>query len=1348
MKWTTRLLFLLALSISGALIAMVSGQRNRTPGSALDAINATIERAEYNSTTLLRSLDRSIQGTRASGDTALQVRALNLRGDLLLKIGAAEAARTDYEEIGLLLGAKDESLLLRLVEADVLAGDPSAGLSHLAALLALNPESSLAHIQSGRLALSSAKEFTDACDTLIAETLAYDEAAAASALVDRLAAQDLLDHHRAGVVSSLRSYFTATDGETLARILMKCDSASLFSREARAAFETSFSYDTHAQGVYEYITLLIRADQSARAIRFGSQIRENPAVAAHHPTTLQLIRAHLQAGDGGGAGTLAAELIQATRDLTPAEYAECCKALLKARRWSGLHNAANRMKDRGTSVDGSIASLYLGLAQEGRKRYANARSMLHKFAVSKIPEPFPGAYYEAWTTLARLDRAADARGPERESIYAALQIDKNGPGASELWTRLAELQRRADYTSPVRAMRSYAEALCRKPRAYDEVYALFQEVGEASIAAQGRDLELIYQDLVQARRSLPSVPLDAYSLLHIARRHAQDGNDLAVVSVGRRLLDNLPHFVPAIDLMIDARLRLGRVRSATDQIVDRIDRVGLDDTSRSFVRRLPLYPAPYKTDQLHRIMRADPAWTGRLEIARRLAKEGRSAEALRTLDRRADAEEASSEAILLGAQIRSDHGQRKQALILLKDIPPSDPDYAFSRLLTVKIASLTGDMDAIDRASAELVQVGVESQLRSLARNLLFDRRIEKAAPVLDALEELSGAQTPWNLEHQVLLHLVQGNVQAARETAATVEAFTRSSIAPLGLVLASTIADQPERLNIEAGYMLDHYPNSTNALGEAILALLAGRADHTRSLLENATRRDGYRPEWILIASGLETLGHELGEHPWTRAELDHARSLLRGEATHPRAPLTALGALLAAQSSHFAPYALERLNDFTAGERTAWDAYLIAKTLRTGGEALRARDALWTWTQADAEYFGPAWRLFEMIERARLGHDDHPLFDALRQAELRSRARSMPTGADPLIVQSFDCYDAGKFRAAGKAARSALELDETNHSAHAALARALGADGDPVVALRHWLNACASAPESHTARYVTGALESVSQALSAPGTGFLPSATSGALEALSSYSPSDPRIPLALARLDLRLDPENPALGVARSFRRLDIFLRKTEDTSLADLHAGTESAWVDFYLEYGPEQCLEFCRSQLKLSPGVLSLWLGELRALRALGQHEAALRAASKVHRMSPSAELYEVVAACLQATGANIKQVDAQLDKAKKLRRGTSLGATLTRTKSLLDIKGERTATQAIEALTQVWKPAETGTFTSDQAEVALLLSEALMKRAAESDSAQARVLLLAISDRANNPYDRSLARALSGICGR
>ena len=177
------------------------------------------------------------------------------------------------------------------------------------------------------------------------------------------------------------------------------------------------------------------------------------------------------------------------------------------------------MRTIGTSTDSATASLYLGFAQKGRKRFTNARNLLRSFATSNAPAPYPTAHFEAWTTLAELDKAAEEPFFEREAIHAALQLDPDGHNSSQLWVRLGELQLSSGHSGFLLPLRSYAEALCRAPKQYTEIFQRFEEIGEEAVAVEGRDLELIYQDLIRERRSTPSIPLDSYSLLHLSLIH-------------------------------------------------------------------------------------------------------------------------------------------------------------------------------------------------------------------------------------------------------------------------------------------------------------------------------------------------------------------------------------------------------------------------------------------------------------------------------------------------------------------------------------------------------------------------------------------------------------------------------------------------------------------------------------------------------------------------------------------------------------------------------------------------------------------------------------------------------------
>ena len=1343
MKWTTRILFVLALSTSTAVIAMVSIQRNKTPELTLDAIEETLNRDDYNHSTLIQALKTALKNSQRAGDQASQIRALTVRGDLYLEIGAYEEARSDFEQIRALQSIPDESTLLRLVYTDIESGDPERGQRRIDELLSINPSSASALVQRGRLHLASSLKRREQCEAQMRESLPPSDHELGETLLDQLTAQDLLDPERAGGVSMFREMFPDSAGEKLSRILVLADEASLYVRDARGAFEESFAFGIDVEGIYEYINILMRSKQPEKAMRFGAQVRTYQEIRDHHQTTLTLIKAHYDARDIAGAGTLAAELVQATRDLNTQEYALCCKALLASERWSGLFFAASRMRSIGTSIDSIESALYLGLAQNGRKRYANARTLLRSYAKSNLSDPFPDAHYQAWTILAKLDRAAQEPFFERESVHAALKLAPSGEEAKALWIRLSELQLEDGHTSPTLPLRSIAEAICQSGQLDQELFEKFLEVGKRTQIAEGRDMGLIYQELLRERRSLPPIPLNSYDLLELADKHAANNNNLAVVSVCRRLLDNLPGFIPAIDKMIEARLALGRERTATAQLVERIGMTGLDETSKDFIQRLS--QDPFTTGQLHTVMRADPASTGRLETARRLRAIGQRDAALACLD----TEDRSDAETLLQAMILSETGKREEAKELLKDVRRSSPLLTEAMLLGARLGSLTNDTATIDAAVKALIASGDVEAIQSLVKQLIFDRKLDRVTPALEALVQLSGESDTWTLENYVLYRLVRGEADKARESASRAEYFSLSFKSPLGLILASTLTADKDQTATDAKLFLSQFPEALNDIARAATSLLAGEPELAKELLSAQDTGAERAPEWALITVAAEALGEDIGMESLTEQELAHARTLVLGTAEKPREPITSLGVILAAQTTFYAPYALEKLNEYAGQERDAWSAYLIAKTLKKGNELGRARDAIWSNTQASAEYFEPAWELQEELERARLGTLDHPDIEKLRLARLRSQAKGARGSHASLLVRAHDAVIADKIQAATTACASILAEDPSNHQAHATMAITKRANGDYRAALNHWVAACENAPSSHIQSYVSKSMECIEAALSFSPPKILTSDAAEVLEMIASFSKPDPRFALLFAKLDLQKTPDNPAMGVARAFRRLDNYIANTSREGIADILPGAEDAWIDFYMEHGPEQALKFCREQLRLSPGAYSLWLAEVRALRQLGHTEEALAAAYDLTKITPTAALYEEIAACLRESGATVREVEAELAKAYQLAGGElSVSGMLTRTKSLLSVRGEKAASQAISALTRIWDDESSGQIAQEQAEVALILAEGFMKRDNKGDRGSAQHLLQKVKTRGSDPYARSLASALSGLCAQ
>mgnify|MGYP001220450553 CR=1 FL=1 len=72
--------------------------------------------------------------------------------------------------------------------------------------------------------------------------------------------------------------------------------------------------------------------------------------------------------------------------------------------------------------------------------------------------------------------------------------------------------------------------------------------------------------------------------------------------------------------------------------------------------------------------------------------------------------------------------------------------------------------------------------------------------------------------------------------------------------------------------------------------------------------------------------------------------------------------------------------------------------------------------------------------------------------------------------------------------------------------------------------------------------------------------------LETIASFSKPDPRFALLFAKLDLQKNPENPAMGVARAFRRLDNYVANTSRKGIADILPGAEDLPLGSGFELG--------------------------------------------------------------------------------------------------------------------------------------------------------------------------------------
>jgi tetratricopeptide (TPR) repeat protein len=111
--------------------------------------------------------------------------------------------------------------------------------------------------------------------------------------------------------------------------------------------------------------------------------------------------------------------------------------------------------------------------------------------------------------------------------------------------------------------------------------------------------------------------------------------------------------------------------------------------------------------------------------------------------------------------------------------------------------------------------------------------------------------------------------------------------------------------------------------------------------------------------------------------------------------------------------------------------------------------------------------------------------------------------------------------------------------------------------------------------------------------------------LERLAALTPDDPFLPVAMARMDIKLDTRNPSFAVARAYARLERFRLRHKDRSLESLSPGSAEAWVDFHLVLDPVRAEKLLEGELELEPGALAPWLLLGRVYTAEGKTKEAV-----------------------------------------------------------------------------------------------------------------------------------------------
>src|SRR5262249_43920679 len=156
----------------------------------------------------------------------------------------------------------------------------------------------------------------------------------------------------------------------------------------------------------------------------------------------------------------------------------------------------------------------------------------------------------------------------------------------ELWLRLAELQLASPHAGYREPGLRYARAISRMSSRAAELVPRWKEIGELELRTAGVDLDTLRAGAAQNR--LWTAPSDAgpYELYRLAQI-SLEGNDPARASIYvRKLLEDVPGFLPGLDLALDAAEKLARTRDLIERLIKRIQAGGADERSDALLRSI------------------------------------------------------------------------------------------------------------------------------------------------------------------------------------------------------------------------------------------------------------------------------------------------------------------------------------------------------------------------------------------------------------------------------------------------------------------------------------------------------------------------------------------------------------------------------------------------------------------------------------------------------------------------------------------------------------------------------------------------------------------------------------------
>lgn len=1216
MKWTTWLLFGLALTLCAALFAMAGRRDARSPSEFFAALEARIEAKQIDDDVALSELDLALRQAEESGNHALMDDVRLLRGKILSRIGSWERAKADLQIVNEHRGAPIAIDLL-LSDVETRSGDLRAAQTRVRTRVTRDATDLEAWKQLGLLHAQSCTQALEGALAITRRTLIPTDAESAKTICARLCALDRSDPARVAWSHRLRTLYGTDRGVELEATLGRCDEGS---EDARAALD-ALGHLLRARADPQCLTALFGllrdaghaetiADVAAAAVRVPDVRNDVACSTLILDTLLELERMRF-------AAQLSIQWLSRASPAPVMFFAAVCRALYATANWNHLGRAASLMYAVSDTAQHPWTDFYLGIARVhqpalGRDQTIQGRiDLVTRFLNSTAIDPLPGARAIAWREAASASRILGDVAAEREQLRGALDLEPESDG--ELWLRLVELSRDNPNASVRDQETQWARGMSLLPARTQELLPKWIELGELELRAAG--IDPIVERTEQTSRGVWTTPPGAspYELYRLGRVHFEANDMPRAALCAEMLLRNVPGFLPAIDLAAACAQREGRKSDLVELVIQRMRAAGGDESSRALLRGIAV--GDLASNELLDLMRGDPAGFGRTLIARTLHEHGDARGALKLLESM-DASARSPEVREFAARLALEIGEPARALGYLDGAEAGAKTSRGDSSLYLLAALRTGDETRLKAIVEELVAHGELRKERwlTLADQLLAAGRPALARSLLERLDE--SVETRGG---DVVLRLAQCTV-ITRDTAADgyldrAQAFeTEFGYEVLRLAQA---ADTQRWEDVErwATALTESHLRVT-PLQRALLALLGGHPDTALERIQAGLEKEPRSPTWRLAEAIAASLAERRWEPPpyFGATILAETERFLVGTEKRGDARFTAT-LLFASTMASGAGWTRARVEAFPKRARgTLWRDYLLGQQARDDANVALARELFGELVTLHPG-FGPGW---DALERTPFSIDAPAtaLID-LREKRAAALGNLAGTPADRALDRARSAFSRREWDAALEAAKQAAELAPDKPTAFHLQSQILAARGDLGAALEAQRKGLELGGKRVDPREVERELELLSRAQAAQPPLVTREEVDREVGKLARAHPDDPRVVVAAARVDLHSDPDNAPIGVARALARLQGFRSRHETVALDRLAPGSLAPWAALLSEIDPERAATMLDRERALEPGNPDVWLLAARAAALQGHVEEAIRDLSTLNALVPS-----------------------------------------------------------------------------------------------------------------------------------